>query len=76
MATTITMEEASAAAIAARSGDLPSTATSSRNEESWSPNRAETANGLSKQAMLGPKTSVKMTKSVYIEGMKKQGGNM
>jgi len=46
------------------------------NEESWSPNRAETANGLSKQAMLGPKTSVKMTKSVYIEGMKKQGGNM
>jgi len=36
----------------------------------------KTANGLSKQAMLGPKTSVKMTKSVYIEGMKKQGGNM
>ena len=64
MATTIAMEEASAAAIAARSGDLPSTATSPRNEESWSPNRAETANGLSKQAMLGPKTSVKMTKSV------------
>ena len=46
------------------------------NEESWSLNRAETANGLSKRAMLGPKMSVKMTKSVYIEGMKKQGGNM